>query len=337
MFDNATGGPVAITVVAPAANSYEAAIVADAPESWWRLDESSGTTMYDAMGRHDGSYANLSGNPVTMGVPGALAFSSDQAISLDGSRSFGQVPYTPALNGSTFSLECWAKTTVLNETLCPVSSRANTKGEWFWTYPAGQWSGGVAQSGNNYYVPSSVLPDAIQSDQWTHLVISYGAGSLRVYVNGQWDGGGYVNFERNGAGPLIIGARGVTVAPTVDEMFKGQIDEVAYYPTQLSPAQALAHYQAARYGTTTRPVFRIQPQSQTVVVSNNVSFVSLVEGSLPISLRWYKDGTPIANATNSTLTLNNVQFAAIGTYQLWATNSAGFSNSAPATLTVASV
>src|SRR5208283_2675888 len=46
-------GPATVTVPVPAAGSYEAAVVADAPEAWWRLDEAPGSTnLWDSMGRH---------------------------------------------------------------------------------------------------------------------------------------------------------------------------------------------------------------------------------------------------------------------------------------------
>jgi hypothetical protein len=70
-----------VTVVTPAAGSYAALIVADNPESWWKLNEASGTRMFDSMGRHDGVYTNISGNPVTFGAPGALyALGSDRIL-----------------------------------------------------------------------------------------------------------------------------------------------------------------------------------------------------------------------------------------------------------------
>src|SRR6185437_3606813 len=77
-----SAGPVTIKVIVPGTNTFEAAIVADAPEAWWRLDEPAGTTvMADAMGRHDGTYV---GAGVTLGVPGAVVNgATNTAMSLD--------------------------------------------------------------------------------------------------------------------------------------------------------------------------------------------------------------------------------------------------------------
>src|SRR5262249_11357261 len=52
-----TSSVAVLTVATPAPGSFEAAIVADGPESWWRLDEAPGSTnMFDSFGRHDGTY-----------------------------------------------------------------------------------------------------------------------------------------------------------------------------------------------------------------------------------------------------------------------------------------
>jgi len=48
-----TSAPATITIVTPAAG-YETTIVNDKPEAWYRLNETSGTIMFDSMGRHDG-------------------------------------------------------------------------------------------------------------------------------------------------------------------------------------------------------------------------------------------------------------------------------------------
>ena len=80
-----SGPPAVITIPTPAAGSYEAAIVASAPEAWWRLDEPAGSTnMFDGMGRHDGIYTNADGSgPLpTLGVTGALVNDTNTAAVL---------------------------------------------------------------------------------------------------------------------------------------------------------------------------------------------------------------------------------------------------------------
>jgi hypothetical protein len=335
----ATSATANIVVVNPSAGSYAASIVADGPEAWWRLNEPAGSTvMSDAMARHDGEYVSVSGNPVTLGVPGVVSGDTDTAVSFDGSESYGLVPFSADLNNPDITIEVWAKASVLDDTgLCPVSSRFATKGCWFYTYPSGTWSGGVSSSGNNYYVPSSLPEAAIVADQWTHLVLSYGSGSsLRFYVNGQWDNQGYVDFNRNAAGPFIIGARGVDAGTVADMFFKGQVDEVAVYKRALTPAQINAHYEA-RFGSTTKPYFIGSFLPQTVTTGRSLSYNTSVQGSVPITLQWYKGSSPINGATTSSLEITNTVVSDTDTYTLWATNIAGVSSQSVAVTVISPV
>jgi pectate lyase len=82
------------------------------------------------------------------------------------------------------------------------------------------------------------------------------------------------------------------------------------------------------------PVFITQPASQVVVVGSTASFTATAAGTAPISYQWYKNGTPLAGTTSSTLTLTNVQTGSGGSYTLTASNSIGTATSDAAQLTV---
>jgi len=85
----------------------------------------------------------------------------------------------------------------------------------------------------------------------------------------------------------------------------------------------------------TAPVIIAQPQNQTVAPSNSVSFTVAVSGSANLSYQWYfNTNAPIANATNSTFTLGNVQSTNAGVYSVVVTNVAGSITSTNAFLTV---
>ncbi len=329
----ATSTPAAVTVIAPASGSYAATILADAPEAWWRLDEPAGSsTMFDGMGRHDGTY-----NGVTLGTAGLPASGGDTAATFTGaSGDFSSVPYAAALNAAEFTIECWAKTTDLSTTMVPVSTHASSRGCYIQTSvpSSGLWAGGVASGGNEYYVPSpSTQP--MQSGVWTHLAMTFSTSvGLRFYVNGEYDGINYVDFDRNTAGAFIIGGRGVSPGGAPDTLFTGQIDEVAVYTKALSQARLQTHYSAGLFGGNTKPIFTYQPLSRTVALGTTVSFNPVVQGTLPIGLQWQKNGSPISGATTTSYSITNVQYADAGNYQLVATNIAGSTTSTVATLTV---
>jgi len=86
----------------------------------------------------------------------------------------------------------------------------------------------------------------------------------------------------------------------------------------------------------TAPFIVAHPQSQIVAPSNSVSFTVVAGGSMPLTFQWYfNTNSLIPNATNSTLTLANVQTTNAGTYSVFVSNAAGSTNSTNAVLIVA--
>jgi hypothetical protein len=82
------------------------------------------------------------------------------------------------------------------------------------------------------------------------------------------------------------------------------------------------------------PTIQKQPTNQTVVVGNTVVFSVTATGSWPLSYQWSFNGTNLAGATNTTLTLSNVQLTDSGDYVVQVTNLFGSTNSATAVLLV---
>jgi len=82
------------------------------------------------------------------------------------------------------------------------------------------------------------------------------------------------------------------------------------------------------------PVILAQPTNQTAVVGGTAMFMVAADGTPPLSYRWNFNGTNIDGATNTTLTLTNVQFSQAGNYAVLVTNSYGSILSSNAVLTV---
>jgi hypothetical protein len=87
-------------------------------------------------------------------------------------------------------------------------------------------------------------------------------------------------------------------------------------------------------GAGTPPSITTQPQSQTLACHGDMTFTVGASGSAPLSYQWSFDGVPLAGATDSVLTLNNVWPALGGTYSVVVSNSVGGVSSDPALLTV---
>ncbi|MGC9942812.1 MAG: LamG-like jellyroll fold domain-containing protein [Verrucomicrobiota bacterium] len=331
-----TGGPVTVNVFAPS-NAYETDIVNDAPEAWYRFEETGATNMYDSMGRHDGYYTNLTGTPVTLGGAGpVVAGNGDKSVSFTGgsSTSYGLAPFSPLLNREDFAIEAWVNTSdTADANITAVSSDSALQGYGIWTYPAGTWSGEIAIGGTQYYIPANTAAATIVPGQWAHVVISFGTNdALVIYVNGTWDGSLWADFQRNSSSPFIIGAMG---PEPVTHLFDGEVAEVAVYTHSLSLAQAQKHYSDAVFPNPVPPYFVNEPESFEVMSNsaNSVTFNGLANGPLPINYQWYDNGVPIVGATNTSLTVSETTSNA-GAYVLEASNGYGSTNSPAATLSI---
>ena len=82
------------------------------------------------------------------------------------------------------------------------------------------------------------------------------------------------------------------------------------------------------------PVIAVQPASQLVAVGTDVTLSITAQGSVPLSYQWNFNGTNLDGATNTLLTLTNVQFSQAGNYTVLVTNLHGSIVSSNATLTV---
>lgn len=107
-----------------------------------------------------------------------------------------------------------------------------------------------------------------------------------------------------------------------------------------STAQTATSFNFTRFkvevltGTTTAPSITGQPQNQTVMAGQTANFSVAAGGTAPLSYQWLKNNGTITSATNSSLTLMNVQAGDMGGYSATVSNSAGTIASSTATLTV---
>ena len=83
------------------------------------------------------------------------------------------------------------------------------------------------------------------------------------------------------------------------------------------------------------PSISTQPSDQTGAVGRSAQFTVVADGTPPLSYQWYfNTNTPVAGATDATLTLNNLQTTNPGGYSVIITNYGGSVTSAVVTLTV---
>ena len=215
-------------------DSYMAAVMADAPIAYWRLEESSGATAQDASGAgHNAAFVvgPQLGREVTPRLGAAIHLTSTNQG--DGVR----LDHAPWMNLSGGTFEVWA---MPDRVAYPEAIFLLDKGN--------AWQLNVSANGR----PAFAFPGGggAQSSlqmvvgQVYHVVGTYDAQLMRIYVNGalhaQVATAGAPLRSSNDA--LHIG-RGLTPG-RFD--FEGAIDEVAIYDKVLSVERIRAHYEAGR-------------------------------------------------------------------------------------------
>src|SRR5678815_2169085 len=84
----------------------------------------------------------------------------------------------------------------------------------------------------------------------------------------------------------------------------------------------------------TAPTISTQPRSQSASLGATVTFRVIASGTVPLSYQWRLNAIDIGGAKTNSLVLSNLTVAHAGEYSVMVTNSAGFTNSATAVLTV---
>jgi hypothetical protein len=243
------------------ADSYSRAVLSDSPIAYFRLDESSGPTMCDSStSANNGHY--VSG--VHLGVPGAIAGDSGVAA-VSQSSGVGTGGSGSGLTGDhSFTLEAWFRDTgtVRDQSLVSMgeAGEGNVAGLSTWTSDTG--NGTPSQLALDLYVGvenASTLPiwDTrtvgvnLWDGRWHYLAITYSAATNKVtgYVDGH-DLGALTPVTAINllASPIRVG---YWLDSYINQGMVGDVDEVAVYPSALSPARIQAHFLASGRSTST--------------------------------------------------------------------------------------
>ncbi|HWD20618.1 MAG TPA: FG-GAP-like repeat-containing protein [Verrucomicrobiae bacterium] len=86
----------------------------------------------------------------------------------------------------------------------------------------------------------------------------------------------------------------------------------------------------------TAPSITLQPVSQAANAGSNVTYRASASGSAPLSYQWLVNQQPVSGATNTTLSLTNLQAGEAGGYAMLASNASGLATSQVARLDIVS-
>lgn len=209
--------------------SYTAQVLADSPSAWYRLGEPSGAVL-DTMGGTSGSVVGTT----TRDVAGALVV-DDGAILLNGSTGYVTVPDQAQLDpGDVFTLECWIKRTATGAAIEKLLSKG--AGGYFLGINADAIE--VAVQGSTIVCTSTTL---VNNTSWHHVAWTKNAGTTKIYIDGVDRTGTVTNDTVIATSSALF----IGVLSSLTEFYNGVLDEVAIYPTALSAARILAHFNAA--------------------------------------------------------------------------------------------
>jgi len=109
-------------------------------------------------------------------------------------------------------------------------------------------------------------------------------------------------------------------------------DAGSYYVTVDNGFGPVASSNATLTVIPSRPWIVTQPIVSAVMLGGNATFSGSALGTTPLAYQWLHEGSPVAGATASSLTLTNVQYVDGGNYSLLVSNSVGTAVSSNALL-----
>lgn len=199
--------------------------LADGAVAFWRLGELTGTVAADSLGGAPGTYVGtFTLNQATLQPDG------NAAVLLDGTNGKVVVSDAPALHvGDVFSIELWVKYTSLlasvqglvhSTTASALSVRLDASG-----HPV------LVSAGGATIVTATV---AITDTNWHHLIVTKNGSAVKLYLDGVDVTGVVSNLT------LVSTSTGFTFGALGGASFlNATLDDIALYPTALTPAQAL--------------------------------------------------------------------------------------------------
>jgi Concanavalin A-like lectin/glucanases superfamily/Immunoglobulin domain len=317
---NIAGGVVssgaALTLTPLVPGSYVEAVVTNGPIDYWRLDETSGTTAVDSMGRLDGTYTN----GVTLGQPGGvpLGGAGDTSVQFDGQA--GAI----VLNGSSIAPP-WTAIFWVNRP-DPVVASSALLNDANYSLRLEQWQNTGEIGFTHYGVADYTFSYGTPASNWVQVVFVSETNRTDLYVNGL--------LTASDPNTISLPRGSFSRFGATSDQLVGGVDDVALYDHALSADAIASIYAAGAYGTNTPPFIAMQPSSQTLIAGATATLSAQAAGSLPLGYQWSKGGTPIPGATNPSLTLASAYYTDTGDYSLSVSNAAGVTNSATVTLTV---
>lgn len=217
--------------------TYSSEVLADSPLAYWRLGESSGTTMLDSSS--NGRNGTYQGGP-SLGATGLLLDDSNTAVVFDGVDDVSLVPAAAWMTAPSFTAEAIFSPSTIAAGAGTIVCRNGAGPVWILRREGAKILGYVFAGGLFKSITSTTT---LVAGLRYHAVLTYDGSTLRLYVGGSFETSlAVTGLSTATTSPVSIGANSLA---TPSECFAGTIDEVAFYGSALSAGRLAAHAAAA--------------------------------------------------------------------------------------------
>jgi hypothetical protein len=279
--------PGKVTLKLGSTKTYVEEVMADSPIAYWRLGEVGATATAINIGSSSSVNGTYTGG-YTYGVTPSIS-DSDYAVTLNGSTGYVNVgnlsPFQFTL-ASSFSLEAWINPIVDSTSRFIVGKNASTA-------VGGGYHLRITSSNTLRFIVNSsasvwkYVDTGVISSVWQHVVATWDGSNPKIYINGTLSSGA---TQTQGSLTSISTTSNFIIGAAADllQYFRGSIDEVAVYNTELSQVRAQAHYDAR-----TRPTCT----SLTTLTNSSWSYLSALFNSTTGVFRLFIDGSQECSMT----------------------------------------
>lgn len=199
--------------------------------SYWRFEDTSGTTAADSFGSNTGNHINV----ITRVVP----YCKQLGMSLYCNGNYVRVPNDASLAFTNFSIEAWIKTTSSGfQVVCGKYASGSPYSGYAMGIDTGKAQIWVGDVPGGWFKGTTTINDNI----WHHVVVTLNGTTVNIYVDGALDSTATRNPSLSSTSQLTIGT---DPGSNGANNYIGFVNEVAVYNTDISLSTIQDHYVAA--------------------------------------------------------------------------------------------
>ncbi|PWU11253.1 MAG: hypothetical protein C5B50_23750 [Verrucomicrobia bacterium] len=253
----------------------------------------------------------------------------NQGFNLDGNGSYIQLPNALAFQVQSFTIEAWVQRASASVANNSGAGGGNIFGYSYGGYNLGIYDDGrlsLAKAANGDIQTTPLITDT----NFHHLAVTKTNATVIFYVDGVAYPVAPFDPGFTFASTPVIGALGTDMGAS----FWGIIDEVSFYNRPLSADEIHSIYAAGGNGKCSSLAIISEPANQTVAAGSTAYFAVTAVTDPPAAYQWKFNGSALAGATNSILTIPNTALEQLGSYSVLLTNAQGSVRSSNAVLSL---